>query len=145
MKCLFVLSALALFNVAGAQDIVGHWETYDDVTSEKKSIVEIYETEGVYYGRIVEIFLGDLAAICEHCRGAEKGKKLLGLGIIRDMRRKGDQFISGTILDPESGDTYKCNLQLLDNGRLKVRGYLGISLFGRTQYWIRSDYGKEEK
>ena len=51
--------------------------------------------------------------------------------------KDGDEYNSGTILDPENGETYKCYLELELDNRLKVRGYIGVSLFGRTQYWSK--------
>jgi len=52
--------------------------------------------------------------------------------------KDGDEYNSGTILDPENGETYKCYVELVSESKLKVRGYIGFSLFGRTQYWIRN-------
>jgi len=66
-----------------------------------------------------------------------KDKPIAGLVIIENLTEDGDEFNGGTIMDPENGKTYKCYIELLDDGKLKVRGYLGISLLGRTQYWRR--------
>jgi len=55
------------------------------------------------------------------------------------VQKDGDEFNGGTILDPENGKTYKCYLELLSKNKLKVRGFLGFSVFGRTQYWIRKE------
>jgi uncharacterized protein (DUF2147 family) len=54
------------------------------------------------------------------------------------MRRDGSEWSGGRILDPENGKIYRCTIEVVDGGkRLKVRGYIGISLIGRTQYWDR--------
>ena len=57
--------------------------------------------------------------------------------IIEDVKQSDNEYNGGTILDPESGEVYSCNLKLVNNDKLKVRGFLGYSLFGRTQYWLR--------
>lgn len=120
-----------------SQSITGEWETYDDETQEKKALIEIYETNGKYFAKIVKSYISDQDATCEECKGDKKGKPIAGLVIIEDLEEDGDEFNGGTIMDPENGKTYKCYIELLDDGKLKVRGYLGISLLGRTQYWRR--------
>jgi uncharacterized protein (DUF2147 family) len=56
------------------------------------------------------------------------------------MRPQGDEWSGGEILDPEIGKTYRAKMQLVDGGRkLIVRGYIGFSLFGRSQTWLRVD------
>ncbi len=57
--------------------------------------------------------------------------------IIEGLKKDGDEYNGGAITDPESGNVYKCYLELVENNKLKVRGYIGFSLLGRTQYWLR--------
>jgi uncharacterized protein (DUF2147 family) len=137
MKFLSALILLLFCFQVTAQDIVGHWETYDDKTDEKKAIIEIYKERDTYFGKIIEKFTGPENATCEKCEGSKKNTPIIGLVIIENIKKEGDSFEGGTILDPESGDTYKCYLKLVNANKLKVRGYLGVSLFGRTQYWRR--------
>jgi uncharacterized protein (DUF2147 family) len=60
--------------------------------------------------------------------------------ILRGVRRSGDGYSTGQILDPDEGEVYKCRIALLDDARkLEVRGYIGIPLFGRSQTWIRKE------
>ncbi len=132
---LLLLLTLPLATIA--QNITGEWETYDDVTQEKKALIEIYETKGRYFAKIVKSYVSDPNEICSECKGHKKGKPIAGLVIIENLKEDGDEFNGGTIMDPENGKTYKCYLELQDDGKLKVRGYLGISLLGRTQYWRR--------
>lgn len=66
-------------------------------------------------------------------RERKKGT-IIGMNIIENLKKAGDFFNGGTILDPENGATYKCYLRLLSKTKLKERGYLGIALLGRTQY-----------
>ncbi|MGB6267945.1 MAG: DUF2147 domain-containing protein, partial [Olleya sp.] len=120
-------------------NIIGQWVTYDDETKEKKAIIEIYKSNNLYFAKIVKSFVGDYNAICETCKGAKKGKPIIGLIIIENIKKDGNEFNGGTILDPENGETYKCNLKLVNNNKLKVRGLLGFSIFGRTQYWLRKE------
>lgn len=137
MKYLSVAFFMALGFLAHGQNITGKWRTFDDKTQEKKAIIEIYKDRDLYFARIVESFVGQESTLCETCKGTRKGKPIIGLIIIEDLKKDGDAFTGGTILDPENGEVYKCHLKLMDNGTLKVRGYLGLPLFGRTQYWMR--------
>lgn len=121
------------------QSILGEWETYDDVTNDKKAIIEIYKESEVYSAKIVRTFSDDENSICEICTGNKKNKPIIGLVIIEDIKKNGNEYNGGKILDPESGETYKCYLELVNDNKLKVRGYLGISIFGRTQYWLRKN------
>jgi uncharacterized protein (DUF2147 family) len=103
--------------------------------------VRIVEKEGEFLGTVVRIFDADAPnPACERCEGALKDKPVLGMTILRGLRRDGDGFRGGTILDPDEGRVYRCSAALLDRGRrLEVRGYVGLPLFGRTQTWIRAD------
>ena len=120
------------------QSIIGQWETYDDKTKEKKAVIEIYQTDNLYFAKIVKSFKGEKNALCETCKGINKNKPIIGLVVIENIKKDGNKFNGGTVLDPDNGETYKCNLKLINN-KLEVRGYLGFSLFGRTQYWVRKE------
>ncbi len=137
MKLLFTLLITSLTLVTNGQSIVGQWETFDDQTNEKKAIIEIYKTNDSYFAKIVESYGSEKNAVCDNCKGVKKGQPIIGLVIIEDLKKDDSEFNGGTILDPENGKTYKCYLELVNDKKLKVRGYLGVSLFGRTQYWIR--------
>lgn len=139
MKYLYLLFIMTLSISSNGQSIIGQWETYDDQTKEKKSVIEIYKTHNIYYAKIIETFIGEKNAICEICKGIKKDKPIIGLVIIENIRKNGNEFDGGSILDPESGESYKCRLKLINNKKLKVRGFLGISIFGRTQYWLRKE------
>ena len=67
-----------------------------------------------------------------------KGRPLIGLRILWDLQKGSDQWSGGKILDPDNGKIYKCSISL-DGKKLKVRGFIGFSLLGRTQYWLRED------
>ncbi|OAB78894.1 DUF2147 domain-containing protein [Cochleicola gelatinilyticus] len=121
-----------------AQGVMGDWKTIDDNTGEAKSIVTIYERDGKVYGKVKEIFNEERRdVVCVECTGKDKNKPVLGLEIIKDLEKDGDEYTDGTITDPENGKQYKCYITLEEPNKLKVRGYVGFSLLGRTQYWVR--------
>ncbi|AHB74024.1 MULTISPECIES: DUF2147 domain-containing protein [Pandoraea] len=119
---------------------VGVWKTIDDNTGKPKALVTISEQNGQLVGVITK-GLGpndDPERICTKCTDERKDQKMLGMQIIRGMQKDGDTYDGGTILDPENGKVYKCKMTVKDDGqKLDVRGYIGISLLGRTQTWER--------
>ena len=119
---------------------VGLWSTIDDATGKAKALVRIVENAGVLSGRIEQIFNPDLGwdGRCSKCRDKRKDQPVLGMRILTNVRKAVDEYVGGEILDPENGNVYSCKLHLSDDGQtLEVRGFIGISLFGRTQVWIR--------
>jgi uncharacterized protein (DUF2147 family) len=120
---------------------VGRWKTVDDVTGKPKSVVTIWEEHGKLYGRVQKLVDPDPKnpnPVCEDCTGEKKGKPVVGLKILWDLQKDGDGWSGGTILDPANGKTYKCLISLEEGGtKLKVRGFIGVSILGRTQYWLR--------
>ncbi|MFV8327386.1 DUF2147 domain-containing protein [Flavobacterium sp. ZS1P14] len=120
------------------QTVVGKWKTIDDETGKAKSIVQIYEKYGKIYGKVIEIFEEEHRnKVCTNCSGEDKNKPILGMIVIKGLKKDGDVYTKGKILDPKNGKLYKCFITLESNDKLKVRGFIGISLFGRTQYWYR--------
>ena len=123
-----------------AQTITGQWKTIDDETGKEKSIVEIFEKDGKYYGKIIKLFRGpdeDPDPVCDECDEDDPrfNQKVLGMEIIQDMELEDgeDTLEKGTILDPANGSVYDCKLWVED-GNLKVRGY--IMFLYRTQTWM---------
>lgn len=132
--CVFLLC----FNAMQAQSILGKWKTIDDKTGVEKSIVLVYEGNGLVYGKIVEIFdQAKRKRVCDKCTGKLKNKPVMGMVFMMNLKKDGDEFNDGVIVDPESGKEYSCYITLENDNTLKVRGYLGFSLMGRTQYWKR--------
>ena len=129
----FLLFVLFSFS-STAQSCVGVWKTIDDETGEERSHVEIYEKNGKYYGKIVKL-LNPTTTTCDNCTGKRKGKPLVGMEILWDMKKSGDTWKSGEIFSPTKDKTYSCKLWLEGNDTLKVRGY--VALFYRTQTWHR--------
>ena len=122
-----------------AQTIFGKWRTVDGVTGEHKSIVEIFERNGKVFGKIIEILNPkDKEALCEKCEGNEKDQPVLGLELIKNMKKDGKYYKHGTIFDPEHGKKFRCRIQLTDDPNvLQVRGY--VAFLYATQYWLRVD------
>jgi uncharacterized protein (DUF2147 family) len=141
MKKILVTLLLVCIAVvsAEAQSVTGLWKTVDDSTGEVKSIVEVYESKGKIYGKVKEILDPSAPenAVCQNCPGEDDGKPIIGLTFIKGLTKDGDEYNDGKILDPESGELYKCYIKLEDKDKLKVRGYIGFAILGRTQYWYR--------
>ena len=139
MKIIMTLTLLLVSFFATAQPIVGKWKTIDDNTGKARSVVEIYEKDGEYFGKIVKLFREpgeDQNPTCDECKGKLKGQPIIGMEIITDMEKDGDEYEDGQILDPENGKTYDCKMWIED-GKLRVRGYL--LFFYRTQTWLPAE------
>jgi uncharacterized protein (DUF2147 family) len=138
---LVLVGATGLPVRAAEPTAAGLWEQVDDKTGKPESWFKITERNGVYVGNLVKIFFKpgeDENWVCDRCEGAEKGAPVLGLALIKGMRRNGNAYENGTIMDPRDGSVYRALMQLSPDGnKLEVRGYLGISLFGRSQVWNR--------
>ena len=139
MKKLLLSFALSFIGVLSFAQIEGKWKTIDDETGKAKSIVEIWKkSDGKYYGKISQLLVKPENANCVSCKDDRKNKPLLGMEIIRGLKKDGDEFTGGTITDPKNGKSYKCTITK-DGDKLNVRGYMGISLIGRTQTWQKVD------
>jgi uncharacterized protein (DUF2147 family) len=134
MKLIFPLLFWTL--LANAQtSVLGKWKTVDDETGEEKSVIEIFERNGKVFGKIVKIFTQeDPDPICEECPADDPRhrKKIIGMEIIQNMEKVGNEYSQGSILDTQDGKIYRCKLWTEDE-KLKVRGYWGP--FYRTQTW----------
>ena len=118
--------------------IEGTWITTDDETGNQKSEVLIFKENGKLYGKITKLLLPeDQGKKCINCKGKNKDQSIVGMLIINDLQLDDYSWEDGTILDPKSGKVYDCNIEFEDNNTLKVRGYIGFSLLGRTQIWKR--------
>jgi len=133
----FIASAGASF---AQMTPVGTWQTLDDKTKEAKSEVVITETAGVLSGKIVKLLRKEAKqdAVCDECTDDRKGKPVLGMEIIRGVKKVDgkDVWEDGKVLDPENGKTYSAKLTPIEGGKkLEMRGSIGP--FGRTQTWVR--------
>jgi uncharacterized protein (DUF2147 family) len=140
MKKIITITLLLTTSIFYAQSngVIGKWKTVDDESGKAKSIVEIYEKSGKIYGKVMEIFeVKHKNDLCHDCSGEDKNKPILGLTIIKGLSKDGDEYNSGEIMDPKNGRHYQCTIVLKSKDKLKVRGYIGFALLGRTQYWYR--------
>lgn len=141
MKQVLSISLLLISSITFSQSIVGKWKTIDDNTGKTRSIVEIYEKGGLYYGKIIKLFREpgeEQDPVCDECEDHRKGEKIIGMEIISKMKynKSDEEYKKGEIMDPENGNIYDCRMWLED-GNLKVRGYL--LFFYRTQTWLPAD------
>jgi uncharacterized protein (DUF2147 family) len=119
---------------------VGLWEQVDERTGTTQSWFKITERDGVYEGTIVKVFSVPDSSMTSYKREetVRNDARFLGLTLITGMRRNGYSYENGTITDPRDGSRYRALMRLSPDGsKLEVRGYLGISLFGRSQIWNR--------
>ena len=138
MKKLVLVALLFGGLQMNAQSVFGKWKTIDDKTGKAKSVVEIFESNGKVFGKVVEIVDPvKRDRKCEKCEGTDKNKPILGLVILKGLAKDGTEYNGGKIVDPETGNLYKCFIKLQGKDKLEVRGYMGISLIGRSQTWIR--------
>ena len=140
LKLSVFLSAALCASMALANSPVGQWHTLDDKTGEVKSVVVIFEQQGVVRGRVEKVLRKDAdpAAKCDKCSDDRKNQPVVGMEIIRGAKKASGKNVweDGEILDPENGKTYALRLTPIENGaKLEVRGSIGP--FGRTQTWVR--------
>ncbi len=141
---LFVLLLALLPMAAFAQNSpVGKWRTIDDKTGKVKSIVEIYDAgNGMIAGKVVELINSDKGpnAVCDLCKGDNHNKPITGMVIAWGLKQEGQTWDDGKILDPKTGKIYSAKMTPVEGGKkLEVRGYMGFSLLGRSQTWIREE------
>jgi len=135
-----LLTAIILISYLGlnAQSVTGQWKSIDDETGKPKSIIEIYKQGDKYYGKIVKLLTEENKdGVCRTCETKYKDKNIIGLVILKDLEKDGDEYGDGEIMDPKNAKTYSAYIKLVEPDKLKVRGYIGFSLLGRTQYWYR--------
>jgi len=143
MKSLFVFAGLIWLSgarlVLAAESPVGKWNTLDQKTGKIVSEVQIYEQGGKLFGKITSLTEPNnqqgKPKVCVKCTGADKDKAIIGLVILKDLGPSGDHYKGGTILDPEDGKIYSAEIWV-ENGQLKVRGYVGFVYQTRT--WLKA-------
>ncbi len=118
---------------------VGSWKTFDDKTGKARSVVRLYEQDGKLFGRIELVLTpGEETRTCIKCTDDRRNQPIVGLVFLRNMKFVDGEYRDGDILDPENGVVYRCKLRVEGGGtKLKVRGFVGVSLFGRSQVWER--------
>jgi len=138
-----LLGMVTAWNVAGQQltpklqNAIGHWQVMNsDGTPGGK--VDTYLVNGKLFGKVTEVRPGRSSKdVCDKCSGEFKDQPILGMVLMRDFHPVGDDWVEGTVVDPENGKEYKGKIWAVGNDALKMRGYIGISLLGRTESWVR--------
>ncbi|SEB22000.1 DUF2147 domain-containing protein [Pedobacter hartonius] len=138
ISMLLLFTVISLTGVAQNKDaILGQW-----INSTGEAHVEIFKKGTKYYGKIVWLKTekdekGIVKTDLKNPNASLRSKPILGMEILKDFVYDDDKWTDGKIYDPKSGKTYSCNMNIKDNGDLNMRGYVGISLIGRTEVWKR--------
>jgi len=138
LSLLFVFAICTLAAVAQKKDdILGKW-----VNSSGEGQIEIYKKGEKFFGKLAWIKEpndnnGKPKTDAKNPEASLRNKPLLGLEILKNFEYDSSKWIDGTIYDPKTGKTYSCNLTLKDNNTLNVRGYIGISIIGRSETFKR--------
>ncbi len=146
-KSLFLLMTLmGIVAIAHATDLrspVGYWQTISDKTGQPRSVMQLYETDGVLYGKAVKSLVpGDtLEKPCTECSGEFHNQTIAGMRVLWGLKEVNGEWKGGKVLDPDNGSIYRCKLAVSEDGqKLNIRGFIGISLLGRTQTWNRIEH-----
>jgi len=140
----FALCALLSLSAAGAQQLspklqnaIGRWQIVNgDGTPGGKA--ETYLENGRLFGRVTEARPGRTPRdVCDKCSGEYKNQLILGMVFLRNFHAEGDNWVDGSVVDPENGKEYKGKIWAVGKDSLHMRGYIGISLLGRTESWVR--------
>jgi len=133
----YVSSAPAQQLTPKLQNAIGQWQVIN-ADGTKGGHVETYLENGKLLGRVTAARPGrDPNSLCEKCPGALKNQRIMGMVVLRDFRPEGDDWVGGTLLDPENGKVYKGKIWAIGKDKLGMRGYVAISLIGRSATWER--------
>ena len=145
-RMLFCIVSFAVFAIPQlrAQEVpptlqfaVGHWQTFDD-NGKLSGQVETYLVDGKLYGKVTKVRPERKPDdLCDKCSGDLKNKPIMGMVFLRDFKPSGQEWAGGTVVDPENGKEYKGKVWNDGKDKLRLRGFIGISLLGRTQTWTR--------
>ncbi|TXH65999.1 MAG: DUF2147 domain-containing protein [Lysobacteraceae bacterium] len=120
---------------------IGRWRSIDDASGKPKAVIDIAAgANGALSATIVQILdtKDGPNPLCDRCQGARRGKPILGMTIAWGLKPQNGVWSGGRILDPENGKEYSVKMTpIADGKKLEVRGFLGLSLLGRTQVWVR--------
>ena len=141
LKKLLFSAGLCLPLFASANGYIGQWHTVNENTNEVESLVSIFEEDNQLKGRIEQLANPESKGmLCDKCKGEFRDQAVEGLTFIWGLQQDGETYDDGKILDPASGKVYSASLSLIEDGqKLKVRGYLGFALLGRTQIWEKAE------
>jgi uncharacterized protein (DUF2147 family) len=128
----FLFLQLFCFAQNKADDILGKY-----MNPTKEGIIHITESNGKYYGKLIWTAHPDNLDT-KNPDASLKTQKVMGSTILKDFVFDGeDTWSKGTIYDPKNGKTYSCKITRDDKGNLNIRGYIGVSMIGRTEYFVK--------
>lgn len=121
------------------QSVLGKWKTYDIFDkSKEEAIVEIYSVNNKLFVKIIEILPEEHKNdLCKRCAGEEKDQPILGMVILKGAELDNGIWKGSPILNAKNGKRYGCHISLENKDLLKVRGFVGYPIFGKTLYWTR--------
>lgn len=133
---LLLVSIVGFSQTLNADAVVGTW-----LTASGKAKVQIYKEGNKYNGKIIWLKIptyedGSPKTDKNNSDKTKQSVPLMGLNMLKNFVFDEDEWEDGTIYDPENGKTYSCTIKYRD-GKLDLRGYIGISLIGRTQTWFK--------
>lgn len=136
------LLSLCIAPLAFAQESpAGLWKSIDDKTGKPKALIRIADSGGELSGKIEKLFLEaheEKDPKCDKCEGVNKNQPIIGMTILFGLKKDGEEYSGGKILDPANGKLYSSKLSVIDNNKkLNVRGFIGMPWLGRTQTWLR--------
>lgn len=136
---LLIFLIITSLSKVDAQEVTGKWENRNE-EGKVNSIIKIYEKEGEIYGKVDRILKEeDRDRLCTLCEGDLKNQPVEGMELMKGLKKEGNEYVDGTIVDPKTGKEYRCKIWL-DNDNpdiLRVRGY--ISFFYKTKTWRRAE------
>ncbi|MFZ6687934.1 DUF2147 domain-containing protein [Undibacterium sp. SXout11W] len=137
-----ILFSIGLAPFAHAEDSpVGLWKNIDDKTGKPKALIRIIDNSGELQGKIERLFLepdAEKNPKCDKCEGVNKDQPIIGMTILFGLKKDGDEYTGGKILDPGNGKLYSSKITPVENyKKLNVRGYIGTPFLGRSQIWVR--------
>lgn len=137
LTILFIFSLTTWAQVSDSDKILGEW-----LNEEKNEKILIYKTGNNYFGKVIwanNIFEEDGKTPKKDLKNSDdqlQHRTLLNLVVLNNFQFNDAIWDNGTIYDPKSGKTYNCTIKIKDD-KLEIRGYVGISLLGRSTYWER--------